>query len=126
MAEVQFEKEMMEQAVVKLTTRERELRKRIEDILDPAAAARTRLAAAAAATSASATAPSASTYAPLDGTLHNASARNHNIHNAINGSGANAHVNGPKARGEGNGKGSKKRKPNGEGTKKGKKRKTGE
>lgn len=111
---------MMEQAVVKLTTRERELRKRIEDILDPAAAARARLAAATAAanTAAStATANSArnSTYVPLDATLKDVAAHNH-----INGARAQTEVNE-------NGKGSKKRKPNGEGgPKKGKKRKAGE
>ncbi|KAI0051689.1 hypothetical protein FA95DRAFT_193514 [Auriscalpium vulgare] len=41
-AEVQFEKEMKDQALEKLTTREREIRKRVEDIVDPQA----RLAAA--------------------------------------------------------------------------------
>ncbi|KAA1468206.1 hypothetical protein DENSPDRAFT_770501 [Dentipellis sp. KUC8613] len=35
LAEVQFEKEMKEQALLKLTTRERKIRTRIEDILDP-------------------------------------------------------------------------------------------
>jgi COMPASS component SPP1 len=34
-AEVLFEKDMKETALSKLTTREREVRKRIEDILDP-------------------------------------------------------------------------------------------
>ncbi|KAI0068353.1 hypothetical protein BV25DRAFT_1793493 [Artomyces pyxidatus] len=34
-AEVQFEKEMKEQALLKLTTHEREIRKRVEDIVDP-------------------------------------------------------------------------------------------
>ncbi|KAI0322727.1 hypothetical protein OF83DRAFT_1161093 [Amylostereum chailletii] len=34
-AEVQFEKEMKEQALQKLTTREREIRKRVEDISEP-------------------------------------------------------------------------------------------
>jgi len=36
-AEVSFEKEMKETVLSKLTTREREIRKRIEDILDPQA-----------------------------------------------------------------------------------------
>src|SRR5882762_1430705 len=36
-AEIQFEKEMKEQALLTLTTREREIRKRMEDIVDPQA-----------------------------------------------------------------------------------------
>lgn len=36
-AEVTFEKEIKEAALAKLTTREREVRKRIEDIIDPQA-----------------------------------------------------------------------------------------
>ena len=36
-AEVSFEKEMKESVLLKLTTREREIRKRIEDLLDPQA-----------------------------------------------------------------------------------------
>ena len=36
-AEVSFEKEMKEAVLLKLTTREREIRKRIEDLLDPQA-----------------------------------------------------------------------------------------
>lgn len=34
-AEVEFEKEMKEAVLLKLTTKEREIRKRIEDILEP-------------------------------------------------------------------------------------------